>query len=60
MQDLRGSGVIEAKARQIILLYRPNKGTDNDFLIEANVEKNTHGETGMEILNVDFSTMRVW
>jgi replicative DNA helicase len=60
MQDLRGSGVIEAKARQIILLYREHKGTDNDFSIEANVEKNTHGETGREVLNVDFSTMRVW
>lgn len=60
MQDLRGSGVIEAKARQIILLYREHKDTDHDFTIEANIEKNTHGETGREILNVDFPTMRIW
>lgn len=52
LDDLRGSGEIEERVQQVVMLYRPNERSGADQhgeaeLIEAYVDKNTSGATGM-------------
>lgn len=51
MEDLRNSGEVEEKANQVVMLHRPKEREEGSRAttetLEAYVEKNTTGETGM-------------
>ncbi len=56
MSDLRDSGAIEQDADQVVLLYRPDEGTD--AYPKVIISKNRNGKTGSVYLGFKSETMQ--